>query len=190
MFASTQSRATDPIGFKPSYILGGVSSVPNQQAIPKKIWAPGLDDGFVPQGLTTAPGLVLIAGYKSTDPKVGSGPCRVFSVSTVDGRLTGYFDLPDDCGHAGGLAVLGDGTIVVSDTRTLYKIESPRNLRRLQALREWSHEEIKQVFPRDARASRSNGARASSRLSVVVGGRRVHGTEGWVRAADAARMGA
>jgi hypothetical protein len=122
-FSSAEARATEPMGPKPAYIWGGVSSVPNQQAISKTIWAPGLDDGFVPQGLTNAPGQVLIAGYKSTDPKVSTGPCRVFSVSTTDGRLTGYFDLPDDCGHAGGLAILGDGTIVVSDTRALYRID-------------------------------------------------------------------
>jgi hypothetical protein len=123
LFGSAQASASEPLGPKPAYIFGGVSSVPNQQAITKTIWAPGLDDGYVPQGLTIAPGQVLIAGYKSTDPKISMGPCRVFSVSIKDGRQSGYFDLPDDCGHAGGLALLGDGTIVVSDTRTLYKID-------------------------------------------------------------------
>jgi hypothetical protein len=33
-------------------------------------------------------------------------------------------------------------------TARLYKIESPRELRRLQPLREWSHEQDEQVFPR------------------------------------------
>jgi sugar lactone lactonase YvrE len=127
-FGSAEVRAREPMGLKPAYILGGVSSVPNQQAISKTIWAPGLDDGFVPQGLTNRLGQVLISGYKSTDPKVSTGLCRVFSVSTTDGRLTGYFDLPDDCGHAGGLAIIGDGTIVVSDTRTLYKIDLKKAL--------------------------------------------------------------
>jgi hypothetical protein len=123
LLSLAHASASEPLGPKPAYIFGGVSAVPNQQAIPKTIWAPGLDDGYVPQGLTIAPGQVLIAGYKSTDPKISTGPCRVFSVSTKDGRQSGYFDLPDDCGHAGGLALLGDGTIVVSDTRTLYKID-------------------------------------------------------------------
>jgi sugar lactone lactonase YvrE len=127
LFAAHVSAAK-PIGAKPAYISGELSSVPNQQAIPKTIWAPGLDDGYVPQGLTNAPGLVLIAGYKSTDPNVSKGPCRVFSVSTTDGQVAGYFDLPDDCGHAGGLAMLGDGAIVVSDTRTLYKIDLAKAL--------------------------------------------------------------
>jgi hypothetical protein len=121
-FGSAEVLASEPMGAKPTCILGMVSSVPNQQAISKTIWAPGLDDGFVPQGLTNAPGQVLIAGYKSTGPAISTGPCRVFSVSTTDGRLAGYFDLPDDCGHAGGLVMPGDGTIIASDTRTLYKI--------------------------------------------------------------------
>jgi hypothetical protein len=126
---SARVQAVEILGTKPAYIWGGVSVVPNQQAIGKTIWAPGLEEGYVPQGLTNAPGQVLVAGYKSTDPKQGSGPCRVFSVSTSDGRLRGYFDLPDDCGHAGGLVMLGDGTIVVSDTRTLYKIELEKALK-------------------------------------------------------------
>jgi sugar lactone lactonase YvrE len=83
-----------------------VKFCPEPKSHSKTIWAPGLDDGYVPQDLTNAPSLVLIA----------------------DGQLTGYFDLPDDCGHAGGLALLGDGTKVVSDTRTLYKIDLAKAL--------------------------------------------------------------
>jgi len=125
--AATPSTA-DTSGPKPSYIWGSVSSVPNEQAISRTIWAPGLDDGYVPQGLTYLADTVLVAGYNSTDPKVDKGPCRVFSVSTKDGKQTGYFDMPEDCGHAGGLAVIGGGTLIVSDTRTLYKIDLGRAL--------------------------------------------------------------
>lgn len=118
----------DTLGQKPSYIWGGVSSVPNEQAITRTIWAPGLDDGYVPQGLTYLADTVLVAGYNSTDSKVDKGPCRVFSVSTKDGKRTGYFDMPEDCGHAGGLALVGGGMLIVSDTRTLYKIDLGRAL--------------------------------------------------------------
>ena len=48
--------------------------------------------------------------------------------------------------------------------------ESPRDLRRLQDLREWSHEAIKQVFTRDSGACSADGARASERLFIAVGG--------------------
>jgi hypothetical protein len=118
----------ETLGQKPSYLSFGPSSVPNEQAITRTIWAPGLDDGYVPQGLTTLTDTVLIAAYNSTDPKVDKGPCRVFSVSAKGGKQTGYFDLPEDCGHAGGLAMVGGGMLVVSDTRTLYKIDLARAL--------------------------------------------------------------
>lgn len=120
--------AADPLGRKPGYNDGNISSVPNQQAITRQIWAPGLEEGYVPQGLTYHQGLVYISGYMSTNPKVGKGPCRVFSVSSKDGSLQGYFDLPDDCGHAGGLVVIDPETIIVSDTKKLYKINLARAL--------------------------------------------------------------
>ncbi|MBA3595489.1 MAG: LysE family translocator, partial [Polaromonas sp.] len=41
--------------------------------------------------------------------------------------------------------------------------ESPRELRRLQPLRRWSHEEIKQVFPRSTRTRGPYGAGAPRR---------------------------
>jgi sugar lactone lactonase YvrE len=100
--------------------------VPNQEAITRMIWAPGLDDGYVPQGLTVAEGTVLLSAYRSTDPKVGRGPCRVFRIAPETGMSTGFFDLPPDCGHAGGLAYLGRGSLVVADTRRLYRIDLAR----------------------------------------------------------------
>lgn len=122
------SSVADTLGPKPAYISGGLSTVPNEHAIRRTLWAPGLDDGYVPQGLTSLVDTVLVSGYNSTDPKVNHGPCRVFSVSTRDGTPTGYFDLPPDCGHAGGLALIGGGMLVVADTRTLYKIDLARAL--------------------------------------------------------------
>jgi hypothetical protein len=76
---------------------------------------------------------VLVASYKSADPKVGGGPCRIFAVSMATGKQTGYFDMPEDCGHAGGLAMIDPATVVVSDTRMLYKIDLKRALDDKQA---------------------------------------------------------
>jgi hypothetical protein len=87
------------------------------------IWAPGIDDGYVPQGITVAEGLLLVSSYKSTDPKVDRGPCRVFKVDPQTGEYTGHFDLPEDCGHVGGLVYIGKGRLVASDTRRLYKVD-------------------------------------------------------------------
>ena len=75
------TMAEDVLGKKPHHVFGGASSVVNNQAITKMIWAPGIDDGYVPQGLTVAEGSVLLSGYKSTDPKVARGPCRVFKLT-------------------------------------------------------------------------------------------------------------
>lgn len=115
--------AADVLGTKPGYVFFGPSAVPNEQAILTRIWAPGLDDGYVPQGITVAEGAVLLSAYKSTDPKVGTGPCRVFRIDPRTGVTSGSFDLPADCGHAGGLAYLGKDTLVVADTRRLYKLD-------------------------------------------------------------------
>jgi outer membrane protein assembly factor BamB len=128
------SAMGQPLGDKPTYLKADLSSVANQNAIGTTIWAPGLDDGYVPQGLAHIDSTVLVASYKSVDPKVGSGPCRVFAVSTVTGKQTGYFDMPEDCGHAGGLVMIDTGTVIVSDTRMLYKIDLKRALEAKLAL--------------------------------------------------------
>ena len=47
--------------------------------------------------------------------------------------------------------------------------EPPRVLRRLQLLRRWSHEQVKQVLTRGPRARRTHGAGAPSRLPIAVG---------------------
>ncbi len=117
------TMAAEVLGKKPRHVWGGPSSVVNNQAITKMIWAPGIDDGYVPQGITVAEGSILVSSYKSTDPKVDRGPCRVFKVDAQTGECTSHFDLPEDCGHVGGLVYLGKNTLVVSDTRRLYKVD-------------------------------------------------------------------
>jgi hypothetical protein len=114
------------LGEKPRHILGGPSSVANEQAMGKMIWAPGIDDGYVPQGLAWAAGSLYVSGYRSTDTKVDQGPCRLFKVNAETGQVQGHFDLPADCGHAGGVAHIGGGILVVSDTRRLYRIDSAK----------------------------------------------------------------
>ncbi len=117
------TMAEDVLGKKPQHVWGGPSSVANNQTITKIIWAPGIDDGYVPQGITMAEGSLLVSSYKSTDSKVDRGPCRVFKVDVKTGEYTGSFDLPEDCGHVGGLVYLGKGSLVASDTRQLYKVD-------------------------------------------------------------------
>ena len=121
--ATVSILAADVLGKKPRHVWDAPSSVVNDQAITKMIWAPGVDDGYVPQGITVAEGFVLLSGYQSTNPKVDLGPCRVFKVDAKTGEYASHFDLPEDCGHAGGLVYIGQGVLVVSDTRRLYEID-------------------------------------------------------------------
>ena len=50
------ANAMEVLGKKPGHVWGGPSSVANDQAITMMIWAPGVDDGHVPQGITWADG--------------------------------------------------------------------------------------------------------------------------------------
>lgn len=119
------------VGTPPRYGPGGVGALPNAAAIGPRIWVPGLDEAFVPQGLAVARDDVLVAGFRSADLSVGKGPCRVYRIDAASGQVRGSFALPfpddparygerDDCGHAGGLAVAEDGTLFVADTRLLF----------------------------------------------------------------------
>ena len=67
-----------------------------------------------------------------------------------------------------------------------HPFESPRVLRRLQHFREWSHEEIEQVFPGSTRTCCANSARAPQGLSIAMGGHRVDRPKDWLCVADAA----
>jgi hypothetical protein len=129
-----QQQIIQPLGTRPSHLGNSpVSTVPNQQAITQALWAPGIDHGYVPQGLTFAEGQVLVSGYQSTNPVVSMGSCRVYRVDPASGESTGYFDLPPACGHAGGLAYAGNGVLILSDTRRLYRINLEQALREQHA---------------------------------------------------------
>jgi len=44
----------------------------------------------------------------------------VVRIDLKTGGPTGYVDVPSPCGHAGGLAIGGDGMLYVADTHTLF----------------------------------------------------------------------
>ena len=124
-------KVAEPLGQRPSYLTTLATTVPNEGAIDRKIYIPGLEDDWVPQGLTIAEGQLLVSSYKPTpDLKSGAGPCRVFRVDPSSGKTTGQFDLPlDRCNsHAGGMAYLGNGRLVVSDTWMLSLLDLPKSL--------------------------------------------------------------
>lgn len=119
----SDALAADPLGTAPTYASRTLGPVPNGQAITRRIWVPGLDDGYVPQGLAVIAGALYVASYRSVDVKQDRGPCRVFRIDMTSGTTTGTLDLPASCGHAGGLARGPAGRLFVVDTRTVYEVE-------------------------------------------------------------------
>jgi outer membrane protein assembly factor BamB len=109
-------------GMRPSYGPARVSSVPNEKAIVRRFWVPGLDAGYDPQGLAAVPGAVLVSAYRSEAFGVVRGPCRLFRLDPESGRETGHAEIPAPCGHAGGLAYPGGAMLYLADTHTLFEI--------------------------------------------------------------------
>ncbi len=119
---SAGTASADVLGRKPSYTDSALSAVPNAAAMTVRIWSPGLDEGYVPQGLTCFDGAIYLGTYRSEDPKQGRGPCRIYRVDPRSGAVTGVLDLPPECGHAGGLARGRPGQLWVADTRHIFEI--------------------------------------------------------------------
>lgn len=67
-----------------------------------------------------------LSGYRSTDRSQRRGPCRLLFVAMATGAVVRRIELPPTCGHAGGVAALWDGRIVVADTSALYVIARGR----------------------------------------------------------------
>lgn len=117
------ARGRSILGTSPSYGPTTVSAVPNLGAASPLLWVPGLDEGWDPQGLAIVDGTILVSAYRSGRFGVNRGPCRVFRVDPATGHEVGHFDVPPPCGHAGGLAYAGGGTLYVADTHTLFEID-------------------------------------------------------------------
>jgi sugar lactone lactonase YvrE len=117
---AAESPAQPIAGAKPSYAPSAVAAVPNAAAIAKRIWMPGLDDGYDAQGLAVSGGTILVSAYRSDELSLHRGPCRVFRIDAESGAETGHLDVPSPCGHAGGIATGGDENLYVADTHTLF----------------------------------------------------------------------
>lgn len=122
MSVGLPAAAQQPVGVAPKYTTRTLTDVPNAAAMTRRLWVPGLDDGYVPQGLTFADGAVYIGTYRSTDPAQSRGPCRLYRLDATSGMVTGSLDLSASCGHAGGMARGPGRTIWVADTRVIFEI--------------------------------------------------------------------
>lgn len=119
LLAASPASAADIAGTAPTYADRALSEPANAAAIVRRAWVPGLDDSFVPQGLTVAGDSIILGGYFSD----GRQPaCRLYRLDRASLAVTGHHDLADYCGHAGGLAYAGGDRLFVSDTGRLYEL--------------------------------------------------------------------
>ena len=109
-------------GAAPTYTDRKLSDVPNAAAMTARLWIPGLDEGFVPQGVAMVGTDLFVSSYRSVDSKQGRGPCRLYRIDPASGALHGTLDLPASCGHAGGLARGPSGRLFVADTRAVFEV--------------------------------------------------------------------
>ncbi len=128
--AACGTAGANPMGTKPAYLEAVTEAVPNVAALSNRIWIPGLDDGYVPQGLTAVDGYLLVSSYlPKPDLKSSTGPCRVFRIEASTGNAAGSFSLPEGvCTHAGGLAYMGNGMLMLADTRQVFRIDLAKAL--------------------------------------------------------------
>jgi hypothetical protein len=113
-------------GSAPTYALNIPSEFPNRQAITPRLWVPGLDDGWTPQGLALVGSHALVSAYQDTDatkPK-----CRVFRIELATGANAGSFVMPEPCRHAGGITNIGGGYVILADTRQDWRVHVEKAL--------------------------------------------------------------
>ena len=128
--AAPGESGSTPMGIRPTYLESSTGQVPNAAALSHRIWTPGLDEGYVPQGLTSAGGWLFVSSYKPTpDLKANTGPCRVFRIEAATGKPAGHFDIPPGtCTHSGGLAHVGNGKLFLADTRQVFMVDVEKAL--------------------------------------------------------------
>ncbi|MEZ5856509.1 MAG: hypothetical protein R3D67_17810 [Hyphomicrobiaceae bacterium] len=121
MFADA-ALAEAPQGRAPTFTTRSLSAVDNAEAVTRRLWAPGLDEGYVPQGLTVVGEHLFVSTYKSRETSQAKGPCRLYRLDMGTGEISGFLDLPAECGHAGGLARGPSGELFVADTRHVFVV--------------------------------------------------------------------
>src|SRR5207245_11724941 len=68
---SPAATGGDPIrGARPGYGPASIAAMPNEAAIGPRLWVPGLDDWYNPQGLAVVGPNVFVAAYRSDMPRV------------------------------------------------------------------------------------------------------------------------
>jgi hypothetical protein len=99
----------------------------NDDRVCQASWVPGVGQGFVPQGLAIDTGSEAILSGYLVDPATGVDRRRC-AVVTLDLKTGMAGDLVDlgrhessaECEHAGGIAILPTGEVVLSDQEALF----------------------------------------------------------------------
>jgi hypothetical protein len=128
LFPPATAPAADILGTKPAYLEQAASGFANERAIVRRLWAPRLDEGYVPQGLATSGRHILVSAYREPETRGGRASCRVFRIEAETGKEAGAFDMPPSCAHSGGIAAIGGGLVVVADTGYLWRIDLEKAL--------------------------------------------------------------
>lgn len=120
MLVSAAVAAAGIADSRPAYTDRSLSEPPNAASLRARMWAPDIDLGMVPQGVTVAGDSVLLSAYNGAHslPR-----CRVYRIDRRTLAVTGRFDLPPMCGHAGGLAHAGGKRLFVADTEHLFEVD-------------------------------------------------------------------
>lgn len=119
-----------PLGARPAFAVGrALSGFPNQGAVTRALWAPGLEAWFVPQGVALADGELLVSGYGESGFVGGRfSSARVYRIDPATGQRTGYFMLPGEVHHAGGLVYAGNDRLYIADTHVLVGVRLAESL--------------------------------------------------------------
>ena len=108
-----------------------LSSFPNDDAGCDAVWIPGLENGFVAQGLgVMVDDTTYLSGYihPPEDPKDDkSGEhCAIAHVSLTTGEVLDSYDFDrSTCKHGGGIAIDSDLRVWIADTRKLLLVTGP-----------------------------------------------------------------
>lgn len=119
-----------PAGQRPPYAgERALSTFTNAAAVVRAQWAPGLERGFVPQGIALADGDLLVSGYGEIYvPPEEFDRSRIYRVDPATGDVRGSFMLPRLVKHAGGLVYDGHGTVFLADTHAVLRIDLAASL--------------------------------------------------------------
>ena len=114
------------LGARPAYVERVLTELPNAGAIVWRAWAPGLEEGYVPQGVAVVEGGIVVSAYAYKAAEAPGAICRLYRVDPQSGAVTGVHDVTARCGHAGGIAYAGGGRLFIADTGSLIEIDAAR----------------------------------------------------------------